>query len=215
MPTGNNFRSISYDIFVSQKFPLWKNFDDVIACDLWFRPLPTKNSGYAYELEIAWKKILKNFFFGEHMRLCPRSLALASSIPVLGLERVCPRKGCPWPWPRIFFVSLALASSLVSLTPPLLNYNDVIWNFRREGLLMGQRYLRMKDLKRVPGRRVTTILLKRLNLNQKLKCFQKNRLLWKTWQANWCHLNVLQTEFGGAEAKPPTAGQFFVIFWKK
>ena len=49
------------------------------------------------------------------MRLCPRSLALASSIPVLGLERFCPRKGCPWP--RIFFVSLAL--SLMSSTPPL------------------------------------------------------------------------------------------------
>ena len=36
------------------------------------------------------------------MRLCPWSLALASSIPVLGLKKVCPRKGCPWPWPRIF-----------------------------------------------------------------------------------------------------------------
>ena len=59
------------------------------------------------------------FFFGEHLRLCPWSLALASSIPVLGLESVCPRKGCPWPWPRIFFVSLALASSLVPSTPPL------------------------------------------------------------------------------------------------
>ena len=91
-------------------------------------------------VEIAWKKFLwrpffffffgdrlKNFcedlffffFFGEHLRLCPWSLALASSIPVLGLESVCPRKGCPWPWPRIFFVSLALASSLVSSTPPL------------------------------------------------------------------------------------------------
>ena len=52
--------------------------------------------------------------------MCPWSLALASSIPVLGLESVCPRKGCPWPWPRIFFVSLALASSLVSSTPPLI-----------------------------------------------------------------------------------------------
>ena len=59
------------------------------------------------------------FFFWVHLRLCPWSLALASSIPVLGLERVCPRKGCPWPWPQIFFVSLALASSLVSSTPPL------------------------------------------------------------------------------------------------
>ena len=54
------------------------------------------------------------FFFGEHLRLCP--WFLASSIPVLGLENVCPRKGCPWP--RIFFVSLA--SSLVSSTAPLI-----------------------------------------------------------------------------------------------
>ena len=63
------------------------------------------------------------------MRLCPWSLALASSIPVLGLERFCPRKGCPWPWPwpRIFFVSLALAlaSSLVSSTPPLLTRKEI------------------------------------------------------------------------------------------
>ena len=58
-------------------------------------------------------------FFGEQLRLCPWSLA--SSFPVLGLESVCPRRGCPWPWPwpRIFFVSLALASSLMSSTPPL------------------------------------------------------------------------------------------------
>ena len=46
------------------------------------------------------------FFFGEHLRLCPWSLALASSIPVLGFERFCPRKGCPWPW--IFFCVLGL-----------------------------------------------------------------------------------------------------------
>ena len=63
------------------------------------------------------------FFLESTCALCPWSLALASSIPVLGLESVCPRKGCPWPWPwpRIFFVSLALAlaSSLMSSTPPL------------------------------------------------------------------------------------------------
>ena len=63
------------------------------------------------------KFLCRLFFFGEHLCLCPWSLALASSIPVLGLESVCPRKGYPWPWPQIFFVSLA--SSLVSSTPPL------------------------------------------------------------------------------------------------
>ena len=64
--------------------------------------------------KILWRPFF-SFFFGEHLRLCPWSLA--SSIPVLGLESVCPRKSCPWPWPRKFFVSLA--SSLVSSTPPL------------------------------------------------------------------------------------------------
>ena len=68
--------------------------------------------GKRFLVEIAWKIFVKTFFFWdrlknfcedlffwERLRLCPRSLALASSIPVLGLESVCPRKGCPWPWP--------------------------------------------------------------------------------------------------------------------
>ena len=60
---GNDFRSSTdqatisdlppYDIFVPQNLPVWKIFDDVIACDLWFRPPPIKISGYAYELEIT------------------------------------------------------------------------------------------------------------------------------------------------------------------
>ena len=58
--------------------------------------------GKRFFVEIAWKIFVKTFFFGEHLCLCPWSLALASNIPVLGLESVCPRKGCPWPWPRIF-----------------------------------------------------------------------------------------------------------------
>ena len=51
--------------------------------------------------KFLWRPL---FFFGEHLCLCPWSLA--SSIPVLGLESVCPRKGCPWP--RIFFCVLGL-----------------------------------------------------------------------------------------------------------
>ena len=62
------------------------------------------------------KIFLKTFFW---RTLAFVSLALASSIPVLGLESVYSRKGYPWPWRRIFFVSLDLVSSLVSSTPPL------------------------------------------------------------------------------------------------
>ena len=53
----------SYDIFVPQKIPLLKIVDDVIACDFWFGSPSIKNSGYACELEIAWKTFLKTFFF--------------------------------------------------------------------------------------------------------------------------------------------------------
>ena len=60
------------------------------------------------------KKFLKTFFL--------RTLAFVSLILGLGIERFCPRKSFPWPrpWPRIFFLFLALASSLVSSTPPLI-----------------------------------------------------------------------------------------------
>ena len=49
---------------------------------------------------------------------------------------------------------------------------------------MRQRYLRMADQKRVPDKRVTRILLKEEDLSRKLKCFQKNMLIWETWQAS-------------------------------
>ena len=60
------------------------------------------------QVEIAWKKILKTFFFEiawtkilktffwEHLRLCPWSLASRGSVLGLGLENFL----CPWPWPR-------------------------------------------------------------------------------------------------------------------
>ena len=82
-------------------------------------------------VEIARKIFVKTFFFffffgdrlknfcdfGEHLRLCPWSLA--SSNPVLGLESVCPRKGCPWPW--FFFCVLGLG-----LEPCVLDSTSVI-----------------------------------------------------------------------------------------
>ena len=53
------------------------------------------------------KKLFEDIFYFLRS-LAPASLVLALSIPVLCLERVCTRKGCPWPrifldpwpWPR-------------------------------------------------------------------------------------------------------------------
>ena len=110
-----------------------------------------KDNTNFWNVKILWsaRKIFwKTFFSGDRLKnfcedlfffflestcaLCPWSLALASSIPVLGLESVCPRKGCPWP--RIFFVSLALASSLVFSTPPLPSKPPIINFFERLNL---------------------------------------------------------------------------------
>ena len=65
-------------------------------------------------------RALNNGKFDNHNleKLCPRSLALASTIPVYGLERVRRWKVAPWPW-VFFFVSVAL--KVVFSTPPLQN----------------------------------------------------------------------------------------------
>ena len=60
---------------------------------------------FFFFLEIAWKIFVKTFFFfffGEHLRLCPWSLALASRVSVLGKAVLGLGLGfflCPWPWP--------------------------------------------------------------------------------------------------------------------
>ena len=75
------------------------NFDDVIACDLWFRPSQSK----ILATPINWRvpeKNFEDFFCGKHLRLW--SLVLG-----LGLEH-----SCPWPWEGLSSerLSLALAS---------------------------------------------------------------------------------------------------------
>ena len=57
----------------------------------------------------AWKIFWKTFFLWRSLEkflwrpfFFWRALALVSLVLGLGLESVCPRKGCPWPWPRIF-----------------------------------------------------------------------------------------------------------------
>ena len=88
-----------------------------VICDL---GLPqSKILGTPMNWRSSKKTFLKTFFFGEHLRLCPWSLA--SNISVLGLERVCPRKGCPWP--RIFFcvVGLGLEPCVLDSTSGILS----------------------------------------------------------------------------------------------
>ena len=114
--------------FIENVF-LWRSLEKFLWRPFFFWRSPEK---------FLWRPFF--FSFGEHLSLCPWSLALASSIPVLGLERVCPRKGCPWPWPRIFFVSLALAlaSSLVSSTPPLLICGTIMMKKRSSVAMRNQ-----------------------------------------------------------------------------
>ena len=58
-------------------------------------------------------------------KLCPWSLAL--TFLVLSLERVCPRNVGSWPWPQVFFESLALASNVLSWTPRISVDYYAVW----------------------------------------------------------------------------------------
>ena len=104
-------------------------FDDVNACDLWFRPPQSKILATPMNWRLPEKLFWIPFFFLKTLAV----VSLASSIPVLGLESVCPRKGCPWP--RVIFVSLALASSLVSSTPSLVKEDREVWQLNVEQLV--------------------------------------------------------------------------------
>ena len=76
----------------------------------------------------------KAFFFEDHF--CVVFLALTSSIPVLGLKRVCPGEGChwprifwcPWPWRR------ALCPRLHLWLVCLLQYENYPTNFHFLGV---------------------------------------------------------------------------------
>ena len=48
-------------------------------------------------LRLSRLKVMENLPTINLEKLCPWSLALASTIPVLDLEKVCPRKVGPWP----------------------------------------------------------------------------------------------------------------------
>ena len=118
-PRGHILKSLASKLQVLENWPILGSRTAVGLCLelLKFCGAPEKLFGRRFFLKITWKKFWRPFF-GENLHLCSWSLAL--SILFLSLEKVCPWKGCPWPWSKIFLVSLALASSLVSSTTPLL-----------------------------------------------------------------------------------------------
>ena len=98
VPAGNNdFRSSILRYLCPTKTSFLEIFRWRHFMWLWFRPPPNQKFWLRLWIGDRLKNFFENLFFLEHLRLCPWSLALASSIPVLDLERVCPRKGCPWP----------------------------------------------------------------------------------------------------------------------
>ena len=136
MPTSNGFRSSILRYLCPTKSSSFKNF--WWGHCMWF-VIWAPNKKFWLRLWIG--NCLKNFFedlfclfflVGEHLRLCPWSLA--SKNLALGLERVCSRKSCPWPW--IFFVSLAL--SLVYSTPPQFatETTNVVWKLSQCEILI-------------------------------------------------------------------------------
>ena len=81
------------------------------------------------DLFIFWKtpqNLFEDLFFWRALALAFLILGLGVEHSYPSLERVCPWKGCLWPWPRTFFVFLALAWSLVSSTPRLVNVISVL-----------------------------------------------------------------------------------------
>ena len=127
MPTGSDFRSYIQRYLCPTKTSSFENFDDFIACDLWFRPPPIKNSGYAYEIGDRPKNFFEDLSF-------LRTLVAVFLALGLGLEHSCPwpRKGLSSEMLSLasnFFVSLALVSSLVSSSSPLVSRTRCPYNF--------------------------------------------------------------------------------------
>ena len=93
-------------------------------------------------LVFFWKPSEKNFgglflFSLENTcALCPYGFALASSIPVLGLERICPREVGPcWPWPQIFLCAFGLSLEGCVLHSTLVESNTFARTSRRNSFV--------------------------------------------------------------------------------
>ena len=110
-------------MFVPQKVPLLKNFDDIIACDLWFgppyqskvlaTPINGKSSEKNFEDLFFWRTLAAvSLFLGPWPRaflsLASRGSVLEKAVLGLGLGFFL----CPWPcpWSRALYPRLHLCS---------------------------------------------------------------------------------------------------------
>ena len=113
---GNLTEDLAKTFFV---FLLWRSPEKKI-----WRP-------FLFFFEIVCKIFLKTFLLFVWRTLAPVSLVLVlvSSIPVLGLERVCPRPRiflCPWPWPQASCPRLHFWPPVIKIIP---TKRDVFFSF--------------------------------------------------------------------------------------
>ena len=119
---------------------------------------------------------MKTFFFVEHLRLCPWSLALASSIPVLGLESVCLSSER---------LSLALASAFfcvlgLGLEPCVLDSTSVI--YRTIAISVG---VKLNDHDQPVGQ-----VVNHSSLKQEVKSRASQIRQWCQWLATTASCNI-------------------------
>ena len=70
-----------YNLFVSQKVPLWKISDDVIACNLWFWPRPqSKVLATPMNKNLHWCLFWSSMQRGENFFSCLQCLSLKEKI---------------------------------------------------------------------------------------------------------------------------------------
>ena len=93
---------------VLENYPVLGSRTAIFLELLKFCSLPEKNFWRPCFLENAWKFFLMTFFWRKPEKKFWRPFFWRTLAPVslvLGLERVYPRKGCPWPWLGFFLCS--------------------------------------------------------------------------------------------------------------
>ena len=123
-PRGHTFKSLAWKPQVLKNCPVRGSRTTLFFEWLKFWRSAEKCFSRPFFLKIDRNKFFKTFFLR-------KTLAFVSLVLGLGLEH-----SCSWTWPRIFFVSLALATSLVSSIPSLLEFNKTLKEYSFSSILL-------------------------------------------------------------------------------